>query len=412
MGDCRLGFKADTIGHMRAYSVLVVGLIVLIVVGSLMLLSRPQQSQAAATYRVRLPVVARNSAGGSTGAFTPYYDGQFGYGVNTATNANALVAGMGFGYVKLYVSWATFEPQKGAYLWLRSPGADSMKQIVDDAIAKRLRVIIRVDNPPSWAAPGSGNRPPNNPADLGDFMAAYAQHMKGRVAAYEIWNEPNLAWEWGNSAPSPERYTQLLQAVYPKIKAADPQALVISAGLASTGGDGGATVLNDVEFIERMYIAGARGYFDALGSHPYGFANSPETRNSNNVTDFQRARDQRSVMERYGDGAKKVWATEMGWILDPAHYGHPEYLSDPLWAGRQWQRVDPQTQANYLVRAFQYAYTNWPWMAAMLVFDLDFSTVGYYAPAEPMRWYAILNQDFTPRPAYSALKAMAKPVGR
>src|SRR5581483_4572886 len=111
------------------------------------------------------------------------------------------------------------------------------------------------------------------------FMGALAAYLKGRVVAYELWNEPNLSGEWGGQPPNPEAYARLLLAAYPLIKAADPNALVVSAGLASTGGDGGATALNDVDFLSRLYAAGARNSFDVLGSHPYGFASAPATRN-------------------------------------------------------------------------------------------------------------------------------------
>ncbi|MBI2942171.1 MAG: hypothetical protein HYY04_17200, partial [Chloroflexi bacterium] len=50
-----------------------------------------------------------------------------------------------------------------------------------------------------------------------------------------------------------------------------------------------------------------------------------------------------------------------------------------------------------------------PWMRAMLVFNLDFSTVWWYSPAEPMRFYSILNEDGSARPAFDALRNMAKP---
>lgn len=366
----------------------------------------PRHAAAAAIRKFHLPLAARYAhtpAG-------PYYQGEFGYGLSLCNTDVRAATEIGFGYVKLYARWADYEPRKGAYTW--NGAAASLQHTIAAAAASGVRIVLRVDTPPSWAAPGSGNRPPTDPADFGDFMGAFAAHMKGQVAAYEIWNEPNLSYEWGNMRPNPERYAELLKAAYPKIKAADPRVVVLTAGLASTGGDGGVTALNDVEFIDRMYRAGAKGYFDALGSHPYGFANPPEIRNPNHVTDFRRAADQHAVMERYGDGAKQIWATEFGWLIDPSEYGHPEYLGDPLWSGRQWQRVGAQTQADYLVRAYQYAYANWPWMGVMLLFNYDFSTAGWYPPAEPMRWYSILNPDFSPRPAYNALKAMPKPSRR
>jgi len=369
-------------------------------------------SVQAAGSTLYLPVV-QGGATPTPDPSSPYYQGEFGYGINTAFNdVNTQAAGLGFGYVKWYVSWATYEPSKGHYFWNDAAEGRSLTNAVNKARAAGMRIIIRVDTPPAWAADGSGNRPPRNPADFGDFMGALAGYLHGRVAAYELWNEPNLSCEWGNSAPSPERYVDLLKAAYPKIKAADPHALVLTAGLATTGGDGGVTALDDLQFIQRMYAAGAKDYFDGLGSHPYGFASPPDTRNPGDVLHFQRAADQYAVMVSQGDGGKKVWATEFGWLLDPSAYGHPEYLSSPLWNGRQWQKVSPQTQADYLVRAFQYAHANWPWMAVMCVFNLDFDTVSWNNPADPMCWYSILNPDKSPRPAYSALQAMPKPTTR
>ncbi len=96
-------------------------------------------------------------------------------------------------------------------------------------------------------------------------LAALARHLRGYVAAYELWNGPNLSIEWGNKPPGPERYAARLKGTYPRIKAVDPRVIVIWAGLASTGGDGGDTALDDSTYIERMYQAGAKAYFDALG---------------------------------------------------------------------------------------------------------------------------------------------------
>ena len=52
------------------------------------------------------------------------------------------------------------------------------------------------------------NGPPDNLSDFGDFVYALVSRYKtgspqGRVHAIEIWNEPNLAREWGNKPPNP-----------------------------------------------------------------------------------------------------------------------------------------------------------------------------------------------------------------
>jgi polysaccharide biosynthesis protein PslG len=331
--------------------------------------------------------------------------GQFGYGMslNDFGQVNVLKQ-TGFRYVKGYVSWASLESSPQQYSW---GAVDSLMSV---AAQSGLFLILRVDTPPDWETPGSGNRPPANASDFGRFMGALASHARGQIWAYEIWNEPNLSGEWGNQRPNPTAYAALLQAAYPQIKAADPGATVITAGLATTGGDGGVTSMNDCDFIQGMYNAGAKGYFDALGSHPYGFGTSPTTKNSNGITDFRRPEDQYAVMVANGDANKTIVATEFGWLLDPTYYGHPEYLNDPLWSGRQWQIQSPENQSAYLVQAYQYAFANWPWMGPMLLFNLDFSETCSCQPQDPMRFYSIVNSDRSPRPAYTALSQMAKPI--
>ncbi len=354
-----------------------------------------------------MPVVYANAAPPTIAAAR-----RFSYGASAANlgQHGATMSAMGLTHLKAHLSWATSEPAPGQYQWLTAPGANDANNIATVAEQYGFDLTIRVDRAPDWAATGTGGaRPPADPETFGNFMGALATYLKGRVVAYEIWNEPNLSYEWGNLPPSPENFAELLKAAYPKIKAADPDALVVTGGVASTGGDGGVTVLDDVEFLRRMYAAGAKGSFDALGSHPYGFANSPTTRNSNNVTDFFRAADHYQVMVENGDGHKAVWATEFGWLLDPADYGRPELLDDPLWFGRHWQRTSPETQAQYLVEAYEYARDNWPWMGAMFLFNLDYSTTPWYPDADPIRWYSIFDGDGSPRPAYQAIRDMPKP---
>jgi hypothetical protein len=66
--------------------------------------------------------------------------------------------------------------------------------------------------------------------------------------------------------------------------------------------------------------------------------------------------------------------------------------------------VDELQQADYLIRAYQKTRHEWPWVQAIFLFNLDFSSVPWYTASEPMRWYAITNPDRTPRPAYTRIK--------
>src|SRR5438132_1581089 len=76
--------------------------------------------------------------------------------------------------------------------------------------------------------------PPKDLQDYANFVRAVASRYKGRIRAYEIWNEPNLAREWCGKPPSGKEYVQLLKLAYETIKAADPTAWIISAGLSPT----------------------------------------------------------------------------------------------------------------------------------------------------------------------------------
>jgi len=353
-----------------------------------------------------------------------------GYGANIAALADVTILNdMDFGWFVHYLDWAGAEPSKGNYYW-----AD-LDNIINAAESSGLKVILRVQLTPDWAWSGSHDTtgPPDNMDDFGDFMEALATYARGKVAGYVTWNEPNLPYEWGWNDPSPAEYVEMLQAVYPRIKAADPEAVVITAGMATTGGGGGeacgvgrsialqevspftqklfaAGVMSDLDFICGIYLNGGQDYFDVLGSNPYGFAAAFDELPPTGLA-FRRVEQQRAVMEAMGDSAKQIWAIEFGWVLHPGDACRDEWD----WPDRWWQIVSEEEQATNLAGAHEYAYQNWPWMGVMSFFNLDFATVGWYDYCQPMRWYSVVYRD-TPgigpykyREAYYALRDMDKP---
>ena len=352
-----------------------------------------------------------------------------GYGANIAALGDVTILNdMGFGWFVHYLDWASAEPNKGGYDWA------NLDNIIEAAESSGLKAILRVALTPDWAWSGGGDTtgPPDNMDDFGDFMEALATYAQGKVAGYVIWNEPNLPYEWGWNDPSPAQYVEMLQAVYPRIKAADPDAVVITAGMATTGGGGGAAcgvgtgialqkvspftqnlyaagVMPDLDFICGIYLSGGQGYFDVLGSHPYGFAAAFDELPSTGLA-FRRVEQQRAVMEAMGDSAKQVWAIEFGWVLYPGESCH--YTHD--WESRWWQIVSETEQATNLAGAYEYAYQTWSWMGVMNFFNLDFATVPWYDYCQPMRWYSVVYRD-TPGvdplkywEAYYALRDMPK----
>jgi hypothetical protein len=188
-----------------------------------------------------------------------------------------LIRDAGFGWVKQVFSWREIEGSgKGGFDW------STPDRIVDQAESIGLRLVARLDSDPTWASgrayPNADNiimTPPNNYQDFASFCSALASRYKGRIAAYQIWNEPNLAREWGGRAPDPEGYVRLLRAGYEAIKRVDPNAIIISAGMAPTTRSD-HVAMPDTEYLKRMYAAGVQPYFDALGAHGAGYKAPPE----------------------------------------------------------------------------------------------------------------------------------------
>ncbi len=238
---------------------------------------------------------------------------------------------------------------------------------------------------------------------FGDYVYQLVSRYRGRISAYQICNEPNLAEMWHKPKyAEPSEYVAYLREAYVRAKQADPACIIVSAGLAINGG-AGDLAMDDVAYLRGIYAAGGQYYFDVLAVHNYGFAYTPEDATSNPIHCFRRAEQERAVMVQYGDEAKPIWATEFGWIIDPGEGCH-EYDG---WPGRWWQRVPAQVQADYLVRAFRYARTYWPWMQVMFIWNMDYDLVPWNDYCDQKSWFALLGHDGTPRPAFWELQRLA-----
>lgn len=239
-----------------------------------------------------------------------------------------------------------------------------------------------------------------------DQLESMARERAGVINAYSIGNEVNLSREWGGNQPDPQLYTQLLAVAYARIKAADPDAIVVSAGIAPTGGDGPGSV-DDLAYARAMFDAGALDVMDAYGFHPYGFAYAPEHDPADAQTKgllFRRAEAHRALMEQYGATGKQMWATEFGWLIDAKEEG-----ADCQFGALDWQRVPRKRQAIYTARAFDFAAKNWPWMGPMFLWNYDFARSPLYPDkCEQMKWFSLLDEQGNERPIASVLRQAVK----
>ena len=320
-----------------------------------------------------------------------------------------LARNAGFKWIKQQFEWRNIEPDaKGQLQWAEAD------RIVDAVTAAGFKMIARVDDQPKWAStkvtfPAVG--PPDNPQDFADFLTALAARYKGRIQAYEVWDEPNVASRWGEKRPDPGEYTRMLRAAYTGIKGADPQALVVSAALLPTTRYD-ETVVPDLIYLRSMYGSNVKGAFDVLGVDARGYKAAPcmdpqqvadDPTLSNNdqtlpvegrrVYAFRHVEDVRIIMADRGDGNKPIGVLDMGWTTD-SRAESPDH----------WHALSEQDQATYLADGFRCAREQWtPWIAFMTV---DYLADPGWTQQQDEYWMAITTPQGEPRPAYMALKAL------
>ncbi len=316
---------------------------------------------------------------------------------------------MVFSHVKHSIAWADTEPHAGDYRFGRAD------ELVAEIEGKGLQLVARLGHSPGWV--GAANPPPEGgmPVDVpparehldnwGDWCGAIATRYAGRIAAYQIWNEPNLAREWGGHPPSAADYTELLRVCSAAIRMADPQAILISAGLAPTGTCCEQARPDDL-YLQELYDAGFQQHVDVVGMHAPGYSapelgpDEAEAAGSQRFFTFRRVEDLRRIMVENGDAARQVAILETGWTRDVA--GHnPAY---------SWFAVDEATQADYLVRAYRYAAEHWrPWVGLMTT--LSIADPGWNEEDEQY-WWSIILPDTHALQAFKRLANMEKVCGQ
>ena len=313
------------------------------------------------------------------------------------------VAEARFGWVKHLVLWSEVEPAEGEYDWVE------LDAFVEAAEFNQLQALVTIVDAPSWSRSGTGPGRPDDLQTFRRFMEVVADRYRGRIAAYEIWNEPNLARFWGR-AIVPHEYAQLLKAAYEGVKEFDPNALVLFAGLAQNGASDPSLGVDDIDFLRAVYRydgGAVKKWFDVMGNHSYGYRSPPHAEYDSWFGDdfgpflshpsffFRRFTQIRAVMEEFEDGAKPMWMTEFGWTTDNRH-------RDFVFG----QFITAEQQARFIVDAFELVETEYPYVHAMFIFNLNFRTLDL--PNTSEHGFGILDAGFTARPAYDAVQAMDK----
>ena len=284
--------------------------------------------------------------------------------------------------VRTEVPWSVFESLGPGRI---NPRALSFTdRLVSDAAAVGMRVIVMVESSPCWASSApmpllnacsskqeskANAWPPRNPAEYAAFVSYLAQRYGSRLAAIEIWNEPDQANEAYFAGPEKaEHYAAILRAAHTAIKQVDPSTPVLAGSLVGSNG----------VFLRALYAAGIKGYYDGLSVHFYTLT-------------LGALRAIHEVQLANGD-TKPLWLNEFGW--------------SSCWPRQKIQQeqacVTPQIQATNLTNVFR-ALATTPYIAAEVVYDLQGSL------AED---FGVLSESGSRKPAFSALsRVLASPFG-
>lgn len=255
-------------------------------------------------------------------------------------------------------------------------------------LADGEQVIVTVQTPP----PGIDMNTAAGQQAYADFMGhTMVPHFKGRVAVWELWNEPDGTFWTGGRPASPAAYAGLLERTYPEVKAADPSALAITGGLVG----------NDWQFVQGLYDDGAGRDFDGVAVHtdtscrvdPPGLVGDYVDGRISRWA-FTGYREVHSVMADHGDAAKGIWMTEIGWS---------DSAGRPCADGRaKPDGVTEAQQAAYLKQAFAcVAADSYVKVASWFTLQDSSSSLPY----------GLFRADGTKRAAFAALQSVGDGTG-
>ena len=264
-----------------------------------------------------------------------------------AEDSYSQIAKVGFQWVRITASWNRIQSSKnGRYDW----------QDIDDAVALakkyNLKVLMQISGAPEWATGADKLSAAEKNAlnarkiwvasfaplqqydnDFSNFVSALVKRYASQgVIDYEFWNEPGNPEFWHdtiqNPRPNPEHYTHLLKIAYTAAHNAHNDVNVMAGGMTVGNSNSSTGYIGPMEFLERMYRSGAKGYFDGVSHHPYGIYARAFRDNgwANMIGDVVAPgtgeKTLYQIMSENGDGNKKIWPSEVG--LDAAYPGVDE----------------------------------------------------------------------------------------
>ncbi|MFZ4780147.1 MAG: hypothetical protein ACOYM3_32730, partial [Terrimicrobiaceae bacterium] len=290
------------------------------------------------------------------------------------------VAQAGVAWWRLWIHWDDIETTKSEYNW------KALDAVVAEAEKNGLNLYVNIMGgerafQKTPAAPGDdwavdlvpGGSAPLNREAWKRFLSALGTRYKGRIPAYQIWNEPDSK---GYFYPfDPKAYFSVLKESAEVLRAADPQAKIGLGGFAA-----GLSPKTTFTKKESAWPAGAfyalspQPYYDIVDCHFYSIGEPGQS--------WDRVREDvkagHGFLKSVGEDKKPLWNSETSMYSGPVGqsggWGNVPYISE-------------SDQANELIKL-----------------HVQSLSVG----VERTFWYGfiggdgIVNGDLSPKPAYAA----------
>ncbi len=165
-----------------------------------------------------------------------------------------IVKAIGLPMVRERIRWSDIEPRQGVFTWGR------YDKLINAYSARGIAVDEIWHDTPEWAKARleGGTGIPPKPEHLRGFCLEAAKHYRGKVAAWEVWNEPDNNGVFFNGTP--KEFYDIMTVAYKALK---------------EGSDGKATVLQGAmckgvtPFAKDLFTLGAGKYTDAFNWHSY-----------------------------------------------------------------------------------------------------------------------------------------------
>lgn len=232
-------------------------------------------------------------------------------------------------YARIQTGWNRCEQSRGVYSF------EWLDHVVDTLLAGGVQ---------PWFNVGFGNplymEGIRNPAAVGcvpfyfgeetlraweNFVTALAEHYRGRIRHWEIWNEPDVEHFWFPVGRNAADYARLLRLTAPLIRRAQPGAKI--------GGCCGC-VRPDYDWQRDFFRSDGPKLLDFFAIHQYKII--PEVQLGRIVETWKRQ------FALHGNSGIEIWMGESG---------YPSWAPEDHWIG-VYRHNAPENQAKWLLRRY------------------------------------------------------------